>query len=138
MIIVYNALFIAFLLWRGGAYVPTPSRPRWVKLEIAVVFAIGFLAHAWRAYLFGQHGRQPATTVSMWVLTVVSLAAPLTAQLLRRRPLSELGIALHLNWRVLLTVAVWIGVLVGGALVFRTTQRLPMAPHPDRIASTAL
>src|ERR1700730_1212277 len=137
MIIVYNALFIAFLLWRGGAYSPARPQPRWVRLEIAVVFALGFLANAWRSYLIGQHGAELATSVSMWVSTLVSIGVPLTAQLVRKRPLSELGIALNLNWRVLLTVAAWIAILVAATLAFRMSQRLPLAARPDRIASVA-
>jgi len=138
MIVVYNALFIAFLLWRGGAFIQARPKPRLVELEIAVVFVIGFLANAWRSYLIGQHGPEPAASVSMWVSTLVSLGVPLTAQLIRKRPLSELGIALRLNWRVLMTLVVWIGFLVAATLFFRTSQRLPLVAHPDRIASIGL
>src|ERR1700694_1116861 len=138
MIFVYNALFIAFLLWRGGAFIHARQKPRQLELEIAVVFVIGFLANAWRSYLIGQHGPEQAASVSMWVSTLVSLGVPLTAQLIRKRPLSELGIALRLNWRVLMTLVVWIGFLVAATLFFRTSQRLPLVAHPDRIASIGL
>jgi membrane protease YdiL (CAAX protease family) len=135
MIVIYNALFIAFLLWRGGAYSPARSKPRWVRLEIAGVFALGFLANAWRSYLIGQHAPEPARSISVWVLTLVSVGLPVTAQLIRKRPLSELGIALNLNWRVLLTMVVWIGILVVATVAFRMSQRLYLVAHPDLIAS---
>ena len=133
-------VFLALVLWLGGPYAPAVRlpRPKLLHLEIVVVFVLVFLANAWRESVMARGRPEPDLTIAMNALLATTLALPPLLQLLRRRPLSELGIAPIANWRSTPLLSVWIGIYVLGALLYRPSAGLPMTVHLERVAPIAV